>query len=92
MKKLFEIEVTLYAVGETKEEAMDALADDAGMWDICENSDIYEVDSVLSIWSNAYPFGDEDSKTCSEYLEDIREFKRKEAERRKWEARQKKLF
>ena len=92
MKKLFEIEVMLYAVGETEEDALDALASDADMWDIQENSNIYEVESVYSEWINAYPFGDEDNKTCSEYLKDIREFDRKEAERKQWEARQKKLF
>lgn len=67
MKKLYEVQMTVYVMAEDENEAYSI----ATQFDVdipFEDCEIYEVRAVSTTWLNSIPYGSDDDKTCREIL------------------------
>lgn len=68
-KKLYEVVLTMYVAAEDEDEALC----EAGHADVMAcDSEVNEATSVEATWLAAYPFGDDGTKDCKSYLEEMK--------------------
>ena len=67
MKKLYEVEMTVYVMAANEIEAHEA-ATDFEVEIPFADCEIYEAGAVNSSWMEAIPYGSDDDKTCREIL------------------------
>ena len=67
MKKLYEVQMTVYAMAENENDAH-SVATGYGVEIPIEDCEIYKAGAVLSPWIDCIPYGSDDDKTCREIL------------------------
>lgn len=67
MKKLYEVQMTVYVMAKDEDQAYFA-ATDLSVEIPIEDCEIYEAGSVPASWMDCFPYGADDEKTCREIL------------------------
>ena len=67
MKKLYEVQMTVYVMAEDEAQAHFAAIDN-GVEIPFEDCEIYEARVVPAAWIDSIPYGSDDDKTCWEIL------------------------
>ena len=66
MKKHYEVNIRLYVVADNRDDAKDEVKKVNDL-DACDMV-VSRAKTVGSLWANAIPFGNDDDRTCKEYL------------------------